>query len=67
MFVKVLSSFRGSLASYPPALQHYTRKTRKPGKTYNMSDIVGGTCRRIPGPPAFLVNVVKLGVAWGRV
>ena len=24
------------------------------------------TCRRIPGPHAFLVNVEKLGVAWGQ-
>ena len=24
------------------------------------------TCRRVPGPPAFLVNVENLGVAWGQ-
>ena len=33
----------------------------------NALDLVVGmiTCRHIPGPPIFLVNVEKLGVAWG--
>ena len=50
-------------------LSKISKRVRKlPVVISNALDLVVGmvTCHRIPSPPAFLVNIEKLGVAWGR-
>ena len=42
-FISLYSSMSFDIASYPGSSQHFVRKTREPGKTYHVSDVVGGT------------------------
>ena len=48
----------------------FDNKVRSANKSegYQHLTLVAGmiTCHHIPGPPAFLMYVEKLGVAWGR-